>query len=84
MSQNYTFAIRDPYVATQTLAYDANGNMTTGLDGKGMTYDGENRPLSVSFAGVKTCYVYGADGARLKKIENFGVAQAGSVKGTAT
>ena len=53
----------------QSLGYDLNGNQTTGLDGKLMTYDGENRPLSVSFAGKTTAYVYGADGARLKKIE---------------
>ena len=45
-----------------TLTYDANGNMLTGLDGKSMTYDGENRPLSVRLAGKMTCYVYGADG----------------------
>lgn len=53
----------------QNLVYDANGNMTQGLDGKVMTYDGENRPLTVSYAGRTTTYVYGADGARLKKIE---------------
>jgi YD repeat-containing protein len=35
-----------------------------------MTYDGENRPVSVSFAGKTTTYVYGADGARLKKVES--------------
>ena len=52
----------------QVFGYDLNGNMTTGLDGKVMTYDGENRPVSVSFAG-RTTYVYGADGARLKKVE---------------
>jgi uncharacterized protein RhaS with RHS repeats len=50
---------------------DANGNMLTGLGGRTMTYDGENRPLSVTFNGKRTCYVYGADGARLKKIENL-------------
>lgn len=55
--------------------YDANGNMLTGLDGKVMTYDGANRPLSVTFAGKKTCYVYGADGKRLKKIDNFATTQ---------
>ncbi|MGJ8626419.1 MAG: hypothetical protein ACSHXB_05610 [Sulfitobacter sp.] len=58
------------------LAYDANGNMLNGLDGKVMSYDGENRPLSVAFAGKKTCYVYGVDGKRLKKIENFGPTQS--------
>ncbi len=54
---------------TQTFTYDANGNMTRGLDGKVMTYDGENRPLSVTHAGTVTSYVYGADGTRLKRIE---------------
>jgi RHS repeat-associated protein len=57
-----------------TFAYDANGNMTAGLDGKAMTYDGENRPLSVTRNGKMTCYVYGADGSRLKKIENMAPA----------
>jgi len=33
--------------------------MLTGLEGKVMEYDGENRPLSVTFNGLKTCYVYG-------------------------
>jgi hypothetical protein len=37
------------------LTYDAAGNMTTGLDGKVVAYDGENRPVSVTFAGKKTC-----------------------------
>jgi RHS repeat-associated protein len=55
----------------QTFAYDLNGNMTTGLNGKIMTYDGENRPLSVTLAGTKTCYVYGADGSRLKRIDGY-------------
>lgn len=42
--------------------------MTNGIGGKVITYDGENCPLSVLYAGKLTCYVYGADGARLKKI----------------
>ncbi|GHC56738.1 RHS repeat-associated core domain-containing protein [Neogemmobacter tilapiae] len=53
---------------TQAFTYDPNGNMTAGLN-KAMTYDGENRPLSVTFNGQTTCYVYGASGVRLKKIE---------------
>ncbi|MFD2845244.1 RHS repeat domain-containing protein [Paracoccus cavernae] len=56
---------------TLTFAYDANGNMMTGLGGKAMTYDGENRPLSVTVNGKRTCYVYGIDGARLKKVEGL-------------
>ncbi len=57
------------------LTYDANGNMTRGLNGKTMTYDGENRPLSVTYQGKTTTYVYGADGKRIKKIEQAGTAQ---------
>jgi hypothetical protein len=37
--------------------------------------DAGNRPLSVSFAGKKTCYVYGADGKRLRKIDNLAIPQ---------
>jgi RHS repeat-associated protein len=50
------------------LTYDANGNMLQGYDGKVMTYDAENRPLTVQKSGVLTEYVYGADGSRLKLI----------------
>jgi RHS repeat-associated protein len=37
----------------QRLDYDANGNMILGYNGKDMTYDGENRPLSVTYNGVE-------------------------------
>ena len=43
------------------LTYDASGNMLTGVLGKVMTYDAENRPLSVRLGAETTCYVYGAD-----------------------
>jgi len=56
---------------TTDFTYDANGNMLTGLAGKIMTYDGENRPLSVTHLGKRTCYVYGIDGKRLKKVEGL-------------
>ncbi|WP_189654747.1 hypothetical protein [Paracoccus mutanolyticus] len=52
---------------TQAFAYDANGNMTTGLNGKVMTYDGENRPLSVTANGQRTCYVYMRASHRMPK-----------------
>jgi RHS repeat-associated protein len=55
---------------TSSFAFDANGNMELGLGGKVMTYDGENRPLSVIHNGKETRYVYGADGKRLKVIED--------------
>ena len=40
-----------------------------------MSYDGENRPVWVAFAGKTTTYVYGADGTRLKKVESDPVAE---------
>ncbi len=41
--------------------------MTKGLDGKTMTWDAEDRLVSVTSGGVTTSYVYGADGVRLKR-----------------
>ena len=64
-----------PATVTNPFTYDANGNMLTGLGGKIMTYDGENRPLSVTHLGKKTCYVYGVDGKRLKKVEGLPPSQ---------
>ena len=53
-------------------SYDANGNMLIGLNGKVMTYDGENRPLSVTNSAGTTTYEYGPDGERLKNINPDG------------
>jgi len=41
--------------------------MTVGLGNKQITYDHNNRPTSVQFAGQATAYSYGADGARQTK-----------------
>lgn len=60
--------------SSNTLAYDDNGNMTAGYQGKVMTYDAENRPLSVTKGGVRTEYIYAADGTRLKRIDDAGTA----------
>ena len=54
-------------VGADTFTYDLNGNMTAGLYGKTMAYDGENRPVSVSLSGATTAFVYGPDGARQSK-----------------
>ncbi len=43
-------------VGAETFTYDDNGNMLTGLNGKVMTYDGENRPLTVALSGAMTTY----------------------------
>ena len=53
-------------IGAASIAYDANGNLTSGL-GRVLTYDAENRPLTVTRDGVTTSYAYGPDGARVKK-----------------
>ena len=55
-------------VGSETITYDPNGNMRGGPDGRWMRYDAENRLISVTLDGVETEYVYGADGARLKRV----------------
>jgi len=76
VAQHAPSSVTDTTGATQALTYDANGNMLTGFGNRLMTYDGENRPLSATYAGKKTCYVYGADGSRLKRIDGFSPSQA--------
>ncbi len=58
-------------VGADTFTYDLNGNMTAGLYGKAMAYDGENRPVSVSLSGATTAFVYGPDGARQQKATTY-------------
>ena len=63
--------------------------MLTGLAGKTMTYDGENRPLDVAYGGANTLYVYGPDGTRVMKQTDYDLtAYVGSLEignfGTAT
>ncbi|PZQ45426.1 MAG: hypothetical protein DI556_22725, partial [Rhodovulum sulfidophilum] len=53
-------------VAGVAFSYDANGNMTKGLDGKVLTYDVENRVKTAKLGSATTTYAYGADGTRLK------------------
>lgn len=50
----------------QTYSYDAKGNMVSG-GGRTITYDGEDRPVSVTYNGQTTSFVYAPDGKRLKK-----------------
>ncbi|MEW6328422.1 MAG: toxin TcdB middle/N-terminal domain-containing protein [Thermodesulfobacteriota bacterium] len=47
--------------------YDANGNMT-GREGKTITYDYENRPVSMAYDGSTAGFVYDHSGQRIKKI----------------
>lgn len=68
-----------PHAATvagpYALVYDANGNATSisrsGLN-RVLSYDGENRPNSITVNGIQTQLIYGPDGRRLKKASGFG------------
>jgi YD repeat-containing protein len=53
-------------LGSQSFTYDANGSMTVqGPDTR--SYDGENRLVSATDGALTTTFVYGPDGARLKK-----------------
>ena len=47
--------------------YDANGNMLTGA-GRTLTWNQENKPLTIVQGGTTTTFVYDGDGGRVKKI----------------
>jgi RHS repeat-associated protein len=53
-------------VGTTAYTYDNNGSMLTG-DGRTITWDVENRPVTVIKAGVTTTFVYDGDGNRVKQ-----------------
>ncbi|MBF0532071.1 MAG: hypothetical protein HQL23_03125 [Candidatus Omnitrophica bacterium] len=54
---------------TNIFLYDACGNMLSGA-GRSITYDAENRPVSISKDGITTRFVYDGDGKRVKKTVN--------------
>ncbi len=55
-----------------TFGYDLNGNQTTRHTGatlnRQITYDADNRPVSVTVGGNTVAYLYGPDGARIKML----------------
>ncbi len=53
-------------VGAASYTYDANGNMLTGA-GRTITWDAENRPLSISTNGTTTTFGYDHTGQRIKK-----------------
>jgi RHS repeat-associated protein len=55
----------------QNFSYDDNGNRLSG-DGATLSYDDENKPLSVSRNGVVSSFSYGADGKRFKQVKTQG------------
>ncbi|WP_420336453.1 RHS repeat domain-containing protein [Roseibium sp.] len=48
-------------------SYDVKGNLVSG-GGRTIAYDGEDRPVSITYNGQTTSFVYAPDGKRLKKI----------------
>jgi len=51
---------------SNSYSYDANGNLTSGA-GRTLTYNLENKPLTITIAGQTTTFVYDGDGGRVKK-----------------
>jgi RHS repeat-associated protein len=61
-------------ICGQAVTYDANGNtLSYDPDGPGaisprsFTYDGENRPISITAQGTTSTFAYGPDGERVRK-----------------
>lgn len=54
-------------VGGSAYSYDANGNLTSG-GGRSYSWDGFNRPSTVTSGGVTESYTYNADDARVKKV----------------
>ena len=64
-TNNYQVVVTNNTVA-KTLRYDANGNLFSGA-GRTVTYDFENRPVSITKGGVTSTFVYDGDGGRVTK-----------------
>ena len=68
------FSTSNNRITKTGFGYDAIGNLTgdpsTGANA--MVYDGENRLVSYTKAGVVTTYSYDGDGRRVKKIDSTG------------
>lgn len=50
-------------------AYDNNGNMTSG-DGRSLSYDLNNKPVTITKGGITTSFYYDTNGDRYKQVEN--------------
>src|SRR5690349_14986766 len=61
--------------SSDSYSYDANGNMTTRVEG-GITYaqtfDAENKLISITVGGLTTQFIYDGDGNLVKKIKTDG------------
>jgi RHS repeat-associated protein len=72
LNNAYTTNPLEQYTArdSSTAAYDANGNMTTGLDGSGYTFDAQNRVLSATKAGNTDTFQYDGLGRQVSITSN--------------
>lgn len=59
------------YDGTNSYSYDTCGNMYLGA-GRNISYDPENRPITIIKGGITTQFVYDGDGKRVKKIVSNG------------
>jgi RHS repeat-associated protein len=80
--QALTYNPSRPHAATgyngSTYTYDSNGNMVTRNVGTSytLTYDAENRLVSITSSGMNAVYTYNGDGKRVKAVVTTGgVAQ---------
>jgi RHS repeat-associated protein len=75
---SYTYDTNHPHAVASlsngnTYTYDANGNMTQRVvNGQtfNLSYDAENRMISVSGTGINVAFTYDADGKRVQQVLN--------------
>ncbi|MBD3654289.1 SpvB/TcaC N-terminal domain-containing protein [Kangiella sp.] len=65
---NAVLSITKPDGRTADYTYDNNGNMTSG-DGKSISYNAFNKPISISKGGINSTFAYGADLMRFKQVK---------------
>ncbi|WP_196138292.1 polymorphic toxin-type HINT domain-containing protein [Aliikangiella sp. G2MR2-5] len=65
---NAVYSIEKVGVGTQTYTYDNNGNLLTG-DAKSLSYNAQNKPVSISRNGITSDFYYGSDHMRYKQVK---------------
>lgn len=65
---NAVLSITKPDGRTADYTYDNNGNMTSG-DGKTISYNAFNKPISIIKGGINSTFAYGADLMRFKQVK---------------
>ncbi len=65
---NAVYQVNKNDIGAISFSYDNNGNLRTG-DGKTLTYNAFNKPLSVSKNGITSDFFYGSDQMRYKQVK---------------